>query len=66
MPDSIKIRREGEDPETGGSAVTLEVAYGGKGKATILLKPGRSIEERDLRGELEALADALKSANISK
>jgi hypothetical protein len=66
MADSIKILgQERKDPETGGSVISLEVAYG-VGKATILFKPGYSIALRGLRSELAALADALKSAPILK
>ena len=67
MVDTIKVVRLGPDPETGGDAITIEVQYGDKKKATILLKPGRlpSIGGH-LRDELNVLAKVLQQAPISQ
>jgi hypothetical protein len=66
MVDTIKVVRLGPDPETGGDAITIEVQYGDKKKATILLKPGRlpSIN-KDLPDELNQLAEALQKTSVS-
>ena len=64
--DTIEVKNWGQDQETGGEAITIEVQYSDARKATILLKPGRLPSIGDhLRHELDQLAKVLQQAPIS-
>jgi hypothetical protein len=68
MADTIKVLSTAQDPETGGSAVTIQVQYDDAKNATILLKPGQKLPaatDSFLRDELNQLAKALREAPIS-
>jgi hypothetical protein len=67
MADTIHVLDHSQDPQTGGSSITLEVSYASSKKATILLKPAQSLASlrRDLEEELALLAETLTTASIT-
>jgi hypothetical protein len=65
---AIEITSVTSDPESGGDAVNIQVRFGKKKKAIILLKPGKMLQrmsDADWREELRELADALHEARVS-
>jgi hypothetical protein len=56
MADTIHVLDHSQDPQTGGSSITLEVSYASSKKATINVI---------WKGELALLAETLTTASIT-